>query len=199
MLVIFLGLPVILYFTIAELSLWLMPLLGMVGLICLSLLLVDKQFKRIRLWKVEGLGEHIIASVKLFLPWACIVSLFIYLVFPQLFLALPLKDPGFWAMTLLIYPLVSVIPQEIIFRTYFFHRYKQILPSKQARWLLSTFFFGLAHVVYGNWVAVVLSWVGGAVFGYRYMASRSTLAVVVEHSIWGSFIFTIGLGAYFLI
>lgn len=115
------------------------------------------------------------------------------------FLHWPLNEPWMWVATLLIYPVVSVIPQEIIFRTYFFHRYKKILPSKYARWALSTFVFGLAHLVYGNWIAVVISWFGGAIFGYRYMQTNSTPVVVIEHAIWGSFLFTIGLGSYLVV
>ena len=57
----------------------------------------------------------------------------------------------------------------------------------------------LVHLVYGNWIAMILSWFGGALFGYRYMQTRSTPVVVVEHAIWGSFIFTIGLGSYLVI
>ena len=199
MLLLFLGMPILVYLTITDLTTWVMPLLGLTGLACLAVLLADNQFKRFRLWNFDGIGAHMLAALRLFLPWACLVSIAIYMLFPDLFLALPMQAPGFWLLTLLIYPLVSVIPQEIIFRTYFFHRYKHILPSKNARWAFSTFFFGLAHLVYGNWIAVVLSWIGGAIFGYRYMHSRSTVAVVVEHSLWGSFLFTIGLGAFFLI
>ena len=199
MFLVFLGIPVLVYLTIIDLSTWLMPLLGVTGLACLGILLADNQFKRFRLWNLNGIGAHFCAALKLFLPWACLVSIAIYMLYPEIFLALPMQEPAFWLLTLLIYPLVSVIPQEIIFRTYFFHRYKHILPSKQARWAFSTFFFGIAHVVYGNWIAVVLSWVGGGIFGYRYMQSRSTVVVVLEHSLWGSFLFTIGLGAFFLV
>lgn len=196
---VFVGLPTMVYLTISNLTLWVMPLLGVTGLLCLSLLLVDKQFKRFRLVNTKGFANHAWAALRLFLPWACIISLMIYLLLPELFLSLPLEDPQFWVITLLIYPLISVIPQEIIFRTFFFHRYKSILPSKSTRVWVSAFFFGLAHLVYGNWIAVIMSWVGGGIFGYRYAQTRSTAVVVFEHTLWGSFIFSIGLGAYFLI
>lgn len=196
--VVFACLPVLVFFFIKDIDTWLMPMLGATGVVCLFLLLRDSNFKRFRLWFNDNSYRHLRASLLLFIPTATLTSLLIYWLFPELFLALPKQNPELWLITLLIYPLVSVIPQEIIFRTYFFHRYKGILPSKTARWGLSSFAFGFAHLVYGNWVAVVFSWIAGGVFGYRYMHSRSTSVVIVEHTLWGSFVFTIGMGAFFL-
>ncbi|WP_284217703.1 CPBP family intramembrane glutamic endopeptidase [Agaribacter marinus] len=190
--------PVIIVLLIQDIDAWLMPMLGFMGVVCLSLLLVDKQFKRFRLWHTQNIKSHLRSSVRFFAPWACLLTLGIYFIFPDYFLALPIQNNSLWLITLLIYPLVSVIPQEIIFRTYFFHRYKNILPSKTGRLLVSSFCFGLAHIVYGNWIAVAVTWVGGLIFGYRYIQTRSTLVVIIEHSMWGSFLFTIGLGAFLL-
>lgn len=122
----------------------------------------------------------------------------IYWLAPDLLFSLPSQQMQFWLITLALYPIVSVIPQELIFRTFFFHRYKHIIPSKNIRWLLSTFSFALCHLVYGNWIAVALAAVGGAIFGYRYITTRSTLVVIIEHTLWGSYIFTIGIGVYVL-
>lgn len=199
MVLLFFALPVAIAYWVNQVADYLMPLLGIVGIVCLAVLLVDKQFKRFRLWHWQDFVPHLRTTLKMFIPWACLLAAVVYLLKPELFLQWPLQEPELWMLTLLIYPIVSVIPQEIIFRTFFFHRYKQILPSKMARWGLSTFVFGLVHLVYGNWVAMVLSWVGGALFGYRYMQTRSTPVVVVEHAIWGSFIFTVGLGSYLVI
>jgi len=199
MVLLFFALPVAIAYWVNQVADYLMPLLGAVGIACLAILLADKQFKRFRLWHWQDFFTHLRTTLKMFIPWACLLAAVVYLIKPELFLQWPLQEPELWMLTLLIYPIVSVIPQEIIFRTFFFHRYKQILPSKMARWGLSTFVFGLVHLVYGNWVAMVLSWIGGALFGYRYMQTRSTPVVVVEHAIWGSFIFTVGLGSYLVI
>ncbi len=84
----------------------------------------------------------------------------------------------------------------MIFRTYFFHRYKPIIPNKTKRVWLSAAVFALAHVVYGNLVAVLLAFFGGLLFSYTYAHSRSTIACVLEHSLWGLWMFTIGAGSY---
>ena len=199
LILLFVAVPFAVLYWIKHFADYLMPILGVMGLCCLAVLLADKQFKRVKLWHWEDYRIHLRSTLRLFLPWASLLALVVYFLKPELFLHWPMNQPWMWVATLLIYPIVSVIPQEIIFRTYFFHRYKQILPSKYARWALSTFLFGLAHLVYGNWVAVVVSWIGGAIFGYRYMQTKSTPVVVIEHALWGSFLFTIGLGSYLVI
>ncbi|MEM0912545.1 MAG: CPBP family intramembrane glutamic endopeptidase, partial [Pseudomonadota bacterium] len=192
----FLIAPVIFAVAVSDIDTWLMPSLFCAGIICLLLLLKDKEFKRKKLFHMQEVSTHFISALKLFLPIAILFSSGIYLFAPDIFLFLPLQDPNFWLITLLVYPIVSVIPQELIFRTFFFHRYRKLFPSKHLRVFSSSFFFGLAHIVYGNWIAVVVSWFAGVVFGYRYTSSKSTLIVVIEHTVWGSFAFTIGLGVF---
>jgi CheY-like chemotaxis protein len=97
-------------------------------------------------------------------------------------------------MLLLLYPILSVMPQELIFRTYFFHRYKRIMPSKTVRIIVSASVFALAHIVYANVLAVLLAFLGGLLFSYTYAQSRSTFVCVIEHSLWGLWMFTLGLG-----
>ena len=54
---------------------------------------------------------------------------------------------------MLAYPLLSVYPQEVLFRTFFFQRYEKVLGSEQATVLWSAFVFGLAHLFFANWIA----------------------------------------------
>lgn len=177
---------------------WLIPILLAVGLLCLWLLLSDPHFKRFRLWHIQGLRTCLRHQLLLFVPLALLICLLVYLWLPQVFFTLPQHNQSLWLLTLAVYPLVSVLPQELVFRTFFFHRYKGILPSKACRLGLSTASFALAHAAYGNWPAVLLSAFGGLLFGYRYLQTRSTLIVALEHSIWGMFLFTVGLGVYLM-
>ncbi|MFT6897348.1 MAG: membrane protease YdiL (CAAX protease family) [Paraglaciecola sp.] len=196
--VIFLFSPLLVLFLVSDYDTWLMPLLGLMAGYCLFLLMRDVNFKRFRLWHTEEFWFHIGKSLKLFVPVALVLAIAVYVFAPDILFILPREEWRFWLLTLAIYPIVSVIPQELIFRTFFFHRYKQIIPSKNIRWLLSTASFSLAHVVYGNWIAVGLASAGGALFGYRYIHTRSTLVVVVEHTLWGSYLFTLGIGVFLL-
>lgn len=199
LIVIFVLIPMLTALVLSRYDEFLMPVLFALGAGCFYLLIKDRQFKRFRLWHTQDFRKHALSAMSLFVPLALVMALVTYWLAPDLLFALPNENLELWLITLAIYPIVSVIPQEIIFRTFFFHRYKGILPSKIMRIFVSSSSFALAHLVYGNWVAVILSWFGGGVFGYRYMKSRSTLVVIFEHTLWGSYLFTIGIGFYFLV
>lgn len=199
MVLLFVILPLAVFYWVHQVADMLLVILAAIGVYCLAILLTDTQFQRNKLWLWNNNRTHIKSAFKCFVPCAAIIASVVHVIAPERFLQWPLNDPWMWVMTLMLYPVISVIPQEIIFRTYFFHRYKRILPSKNARWALSTFVFGFAHLVYGNWFAVLITWCGGAVFGYRYMQTNSMPVVVIEHTLWGSFLFTVGLGSYLVI
>ena len=48
-----------------------------------------------------------------------------------------------------------------------------------------------------HWEAVALSLIGGLIFAYRFVKTRSLLAVWLEHALYGDLIFTSGLGRFF--
>lgn len=174
----------------------LLPLLCVIAIICLRLLLHDKSFKRFRLVNSKNLGALLWHSPLLFLI-GIMASLFFFQAFTQLEKVVVVTEHTHrFIIILLTYPLFSVLPQELIFRTYFFHRYKRIIPAKTARILLSAFVFALAHAIYGNLWAILLAFLGGLIFAYTYAITRSTLAVVLEHSVWGLWLFAVGLGDY---
>jgi membrane protease YdiL (CAAX protease family) len=98
---------------------------------------------------------------------------------------------------MILYPLLSVYPQELIFRTFFFHRYRQIFRQSWVLILASGLSFGLAHLFFANWIAPTLTLLGGLQFARTYDRTNSTLQAAIEHGLWGDLIFTIGLGWYF--
>jgi len=46
-------------------------------------------------------------------------------------------------------------------------------------------------------VATLLAAIGGLVFAVIYRRSGSLLQFALEHSLWGAFLFTLGMGVYF--
>ena len=66
-------------------------------------------------------------------------------------------------------------------------------------WLLAlnVAIFGFAHIVFGNLWAPILSAAGGLLFATTYLKSRSLICAAFEHALWGTLIFTIGLGPLF--
>ena len=116
---------------------------------------------------------------------------------PERFLAFPRTKPVLWAAVMVLYPLLSVLPQELVFRVFFFHRYRTILPGVPVRILTSALAFGFAHVVFDNWTSVILTTVGGLLFGWTYARRPVVWLVAIEHALYGCFLFTVGLGVYF--
>ncbi|HYA63165.1 MAG TPA: CPBP family intramembrane glutamic endopeptidase [Candidatus Sulfotelmatobacter sp.] len=116
---------------------------------------------------------------------------------PQLLFSFLKRAPGFWALVMLLYPLVSVYPQELIYRAFFFHRYQPLFGSGIVMILASAFAFGFVHIIFGNWLAVILCILGGFLFSTTYQHSGSLLFACLDHAIFGNFIFTIGLGQFF--
>ncbi len=79
----------------------------------------------------------------------------------------------------------------------FFHRYRSLFPNPAMLILVNGLSFGLAHILYANWVAPLLASAGGWLFAWRYHVTGSLMAVGIEHALWGNFLFTVGLGWFF--
>lgn len=187
----------------------LIPSLLVVFVIVLIALLRDRGFDRRQLWNARGLFRAtpvILACV----PVPAITMIGGIVAWrPELWLAFPRERPTIFAAVMVLYPLLSVYPQEVIWRTFFFHRYQPLFESGKspsAGWLAgvswpmvlaSGLAFGWMHCVFNNWVAVLLTIPGGWLFAFTYARTRSTAAVWLEHAFWGCFAFTIGLGRYF--
>ncbi|HDZ34841.1 MAG TPA: CPBP family intramembrane metalloprotease, partial [Pseudoalteromonas sp.] len=174
----------------------LIPALIILMSVCCMLLLGDPHFKRFRL---TSLGQFSAVKKRLFSFFflgALFSGMFYGIIHQGNWFTLPRNSFNDWLLLLLLYPILSVIPQELIFRTYFFHRYKRIMPKKAVRIIVSASVFALAHIVYANWIAVGLAFLGGLLFAYTYAQSRSTFVCVIEHSLWGLWMFTLGIGSY---
>lgn len=115
---------------------------------------------------------------------------------PELLLRFPLRRPQVWALVLALYPVLSVIPQTIIYRAFLFHRYGRLLESPAKRLIVAALAFSILHVVFWNVWAIILTLVGGYIFARTYDQSRSIPLSVLEHALYGSYIFTIGWGYY---
>ena len=116
---------------------------------------------------------------------------------PDDLFAMPRDQPLLWAAIVVGYPLLSVCPQELLFRVFLLHRYAPVFGRGRAAATASAAAFGFAHLLFGNVLAVVVTIAGGWLFARRYQRTGSLLTVSVEHALYGLTIFTIGLGRYF--
>ncbi|WP_128254309.1 CPBP family intramembrane glutamic endopeptidase [Falsirhodobacter deserti] len=116
---------------------------------------------------------------------------------PERMFATLLNHPHRLLIIALLYPLLSALPQEIVFRALWFRRYRDIMPAGNQGMMLNAALFSLAHLMYWNGVVMVMTFVGGLVFAWAHSVRRSFPMAWIMHSIAGLIIFTVGLGIYF--
>ncbi|RIA56172.1 CPBP family intramembrane glutamic endopeptidase [Dichotomicrobium thermohalophilum] len=123
---------------------------------------------------------------------------------PWAYLSLPTQRTDLWIMIMALYPFLSALPQELLFRALFFERYGVLFgwhgDHARVPWLaifVNSLCFGLAHLFYWNWVAVGLTAVGGLAFAYAYTRLNSFPLAFLMHVAAGQLIFTLGLGLFF--
>lgn len=126
----------------------------------------------------------------------CVLFIATYYFYNDKLLFLPINMPHIWLMVMVFYPLLSVPPQEIIYRSFIFRRYKHCFSDNQLTHL-SALTFGFGHIIFQNLEAVILSTIAGYIFALRYKKGRALSLVIFEHAIYGMLIFTVGLGYFF--
>nr|WP_237212438.1 CPBP family intramembrane glutamic endopeptidase [Ruegeria lacuscaerulensis] len=128
---------------------------------------------------------------------AVFCSAFVMMTRPGAAFSLLRHRPELLAVILLAYPVLSALPQELLFRSLFFRRYHAILPNGRAAYLLNAALFSLAHLMYWSWIVTIMTFGGGLLFTWAYRKRGSFFYAVLLHAIAGNIIFAAGLGVYF--
>ncbi|MGY6648989.1 CPBP family intramembrane glutamic endopeptidase [Wenyingzhuangia sp. IMCC45574] len=95
---------------------------------------------------------------------------------------------------MLVYTFLSVIPQEFIYRVFFFYRYRKLARKPELFYLWNALLFSIAHLMFHSWLVLVVTFIGGYIFAYTYSKTKSWFWVCVEHTLYGGWLFTVGLG-----
>ena len=182
---------------------WMFPALFLLTGVGLVLLAITPGFR----WKslIEGIGRIGWTYVVVFSILTAVACYWVMAVLrPEaLFFLLGPDAPRMangWTIMVMIavfYPLVSALPQELVFRPLFFRRYAEMLPSSRLALLLNASVFSLAHLMYWSWVVAVMTFVGGLVFAWSYEVRRNFPEAVILHSVAGVILFAFGMGVYF--
>jgi len=193
-LTLFVGIPLLFYWDLVPLPKVLVLLLA--AGYCGWQLWQDPDFGISMLVRRES--KNISKDLLIRLPLVIIVLVaIIWVLHPDRFFAFPSERPVMWMVVMLLYPLLSALPQEFIFRTFFFHRYGELITLKYGTILASTASFSFLHIIYDNWWAIGLSFLGGLLFSITYSRTKSLYWVTVEHALYGCLVFTLGMGNYF--
>jgi hypothetical protein len=176
-----------------------LPAMTLSGLACLVLLLLDPTFPRERLLDAaaarRGLRRVLLRTA---VVWAALLVLALATRGPAQAFVLPRARPGLWLGVVLVYPVVSAYPQEVMYRAFFFHRYGALFRRPVVLIAANAALFGWAHLLVHNALAVLLAAVGGVLLATTYARSRSTLLVAAEHALYGAFVFSAGVGGMFV-
>lgn len=149
-------------------------------------------------WHWAGFDEAAMKRILLrFVPLAVGLGWLAAKLAPTDLFELPMERPLVWLAVMLLYPILSILPQELIYRSFFLRRYTPLLRDPMRARIACALSFGWMHIIMMNWVAILLSVIGGLLFADTYQRTRSLAAVCFEHALYGCFVFTVGLGRFF--
>jgi uncharacterized protein len=197
--------PIAVYLLVYEYRIPLLTLLPWAFGGLILLLLLDSDYVWVKTVLRLPRFLDILKILVLFIICGSALTFYAAKFFPQYFLVFPKRAPDLWLRVMILYPAISVVTQEIYFRVLYFHRYGPLFgPRRAAAIAVNAALFSFAHAAIFayrhtpfHWGAVVLSFIGGLIFAYRFSRTQSFWAVALEHSLYGDLIFTIGLGVFF--
>jgi hypothetical protein len=197
-LLLYIAAPIAVYLLVHDHRIPLFRILPVVFLLFVVVLTFDRDFS----WREalgRGIGSRTLVSILgIFAVAAPVLALFAWNDNPRRFLTFPFYAQEIWLTVMLLYPVLSVTAQEIMFRLFFFNRYRPLFGTdRQGVIMLNAALFAFAHIPFHNVTTLVISFFGGVLFAWRYEHTRSYWAAVLEHSLYGNLIFTLGLGRYF--
>ncbi len=140
-------------------------------------------------WK--GFGQRIFIQ---FIIIAGVTTLCVWLIKPNALFCVPRSNLPLFGIILLVYTFLSVWPQEIIYRTFYFERYADLFSSGKLLIFVNAIVFSLAHIFFKNALVLVLTFIGGLLFAYTFVKTKSTTLVSIEHALYGNWLFTVGMG-----
>lgn len=173
-------------------------ILLLMGITVFIYLYHDPAFKRAELINWSQGRKEIKNMAFLFLPAAAGMVLLIWIIDQDRLFYLFRENPVLLLMISFFYPVFSVIPQGLAYRGLFFHRYAVLFPGKWLRIVSSAIAFSFGHVLYKNWWVLLLTFMAGMLFAWRYERSRSLAISIIEHALYGIWLFACGLGYFFV-
>ena len=187
---IFLIIPSTIFFLDSSIIIFLS--LYLVSILSLVILYFDKTFLFTSLKKKNDWKFVIIFSVIFFF----LGFFYVLLVDKNLLFIFPKTNFKLWLIVIFIYPFLSVIPQELVYRVFFFQRYFPNINRFYFPVFLNLVVFAYGHLVFSNMHAIIITAIVSPIFTYAYL-KKSFLTCVILHTLGGQLIFTLGLGKYF--
>ena len=157
---------------------------------------ITKKFKLIQikqLYQINFSG-HLNKIIVTFFFIIISTTLLMYFIQPKNLFLIVIKNPLLWISVVFFYSIFSVFPQELLYRSFFFNRYLNLFKNKKYLLFINILAFPVAHLFLKNELVLLITLIGGIFFSFTYYKSKSVLLSSIEHAIYGSWLFTVGMG-----
>ena len=157
---------------------------------CFFICLFKKEdLKKIHLSKKESVYKKLILkNMSLFM----FLILILYILGELKLNYFDLKNLHYLILLSLIYLMFSVIPQEIIFRYYFFIRYQNVFKNKYILITANSLIFSIFHVIYLDIKIIFITFIGSLLLSFNYVQFKSLILVILQHFFFGQILLMLG-------
>ena len=173
---------------------WIKMIIGVMGFLYILFVLLRVQKNKFKMAKHLNWKSFFKRTLIQLVIIAIITTAYVWFVDPSSLYTVVLNKPLLWVMILFFYSVFSVYPQELIYRTFFFQRYKSLFKNEMLFIFINAALFSLAHIFFRNGLVMIMTFFGGILFGLTFRKTKSTLLVTIEHAIYGCWLFTVGMG-----
>lgn len=185
----------LLYFT-GILKTSFIPLLLFISICSVIIMKRDKRFDFYKVFSLPKKYDELKNIFLIFIPLALLIVGYMFIFKREDLFRFPVENTKVWFSVLIFYPLISVIPQGILFRSFFFYRYSSLIKNKNFKIILNAILFSFAHIFFKNHMAILLTFIGGWLFAWRYTRTGKFFHTCFEHALYGLWVFTSGMGEY---
>ena len=175
-------------------AIWIKGAIGLLGFAYVIWILV--RVEKIRFFYAEKLDwKSFWKRLSVLFPAILLLTTgYVWLVAPQHLFFVPRNNLLLFLFILLVYSILSVWPQELLYRTFFFKRYEGLFKNTHFLVFVNAIVFCLAHLFFRNTLVLILTFIGGILFVLTFLKFRSTTLVTIEHALYGNWLFTVGMG-----
>ena len=191
LIVLFVGVPFVLAVCLPPRALY--PVLTASGVVGIIMLHFTRGFRWHELFGAFRWGEILTLGLATFL----VSSLFCLLILPERLWFTLIQAPQVMRWIVIVYPIVQVVPQELVYRALFFERYGNMFSSRKQAIFVNALLFAFGHLMYWHPIVFTASFFGSVIFPHAYFRPRGFIQACALHGIAGTAIFASGLGWLF--
>lgn len=177
-----------------EFHVWIKMGIGIIGFVYIIFVLLKVESNKFKIAQYLNWKQFWKRTLLQLVGIAILTSIYVLIFDSKNLFVMPINKPLVWVVILFIYSFFSVYPQELIYRTFFFQRYKNLFKNETIFILVNAALFSLAHLFFRNTLVMILTFIGGILFALTFKKTKSTLLVSIEHAIYGCWLFTVGMG-----